>query len=433
MNAAPTPPNLSAGEAVSLVRSGDRVYIHEAAMAPWELLEALADRATELHDVETISMHTDGPAPHVSERVRGHIRHNALFVGANVREAVNRGDADYTPVFLSRLPALISSGNLHVDVALVMLSPPDRHGYCSLGVSVACARAAVDNAKTVIALINPQVPRTLGHSAVHVSRLAAMVEVDRPLPDIARPTISDTDRLIGAHVATLVPDGATIQVGIGVMPEAVLSQLTDREDLGVHTEMFSDGVVDLAETGVITNRRKSSRPGRIITSFAIGTQRLYDFVDDNPFVEFHHSGIVNDTREIRKNDRMVSINSAIEIDLTGQVVADSIGSRVYSGIGGQMDFVHGAQLAAGGKAVIALPATAKGGKLSRIVGHVQPSAGVVTTRGHVQYVATEFGIVNLAGASLRRRAELMISVAHPDFRSELRDLAANRRLFAKTS
>lgn len=431
MNDHRTPPTLSASEALQLVESGDRVYIHEAAMAPWELLEALADRAAELQNVETISMHTDGPAPHVSERARGHIRHNALFVGSNVRDAVNEGYADYTPVFLSRVPDLISSGDLHVDVALVMLSPPDRHGFCSLGVSVACARAAVDNARTVIALVNPRAPRTLGHSAIHVSRLAAMVDADRALPEIPRPVISETDRQIGRHVATLVPNGATLQVGIGAMPEAVLSQLTDREELGVHTEMFSDGIVDLAEMGVITNTRKTSRPGRIITSFALGTQRLYDFVDDNPFVEFHNSGIVNDTREIRKNARMVSINSAIEIDLTGQVVADSIGARIYSGIGGQMDFVHGAQLAPEGKAIIALPATAKGGMLSRVVAELHPSAGIVTTRGHVQYVATEYGIVNLAGQSLRRRAELMISIAHPAFRTDLRAKAAHRHLFAQ--
>ena len=412
-----------------MVQSGDRVYIHEAAMAPWELLDALADRAMSLREVETISMHTDGPAPHVSERVRGHIRHNALFVGANVRDAVNQGHADYTPVFLSQVPALIAKGVLPIDVALVMVSPPDQHGFCRLGVSVACARAAVDNATTVIALVNPRVPRTLGHSAVHVSRFGAMVEADRSLPEMARPAITHTDAQIGRHVATLVENGSTIQVGIGAMPEAVLSQLTDREDLGVHTEMFSDGIVDLAETGVITNTRKTTRPGRIITSFALGSSRLYEFVDNNPFVEFHGSNVVNDTREIRKNENMVAINSAIEIDITGQVAADSIGARIYSGIGGQMDFVHGAQLAPGGKAVIALPSTTKGGTVSRIVGHVNPSAGIVTTRGHIQYVATEYGIVNLSGQSVRRRAELMISIAHPEHLADLRAQAVERRLF----
>lgn len=424
------PPTLSADEAIRLVGSGDRVYIHEAAMTPWELLEALTRRAPALHNVETISIHTEGPAPHVSEAVRGHIRHNALFVGANVREAVNAGVADYTPVFLSRVPALFTSGVLPLDVALIMVSPPDIHGFCRLGVSVACARAAVDSAKRVIALVNPRVPRTLGHSAVHISRFAAMVEADRSLPEIPRATITDIHRRIGEFVASLVPNGATIQVGIGAIPEAVLAQLADHEDLGVHTEMFSDGIVDLADRGVITNRRKTVWPGRIVTTFALGSQRLYDFVDSNPFVEFHPNDIVNDTREIRRNAQLIAINSAVEIDITGQVVADSIGPRIYSGIGGQMDFVHGAQLSPGGKAVIALPATAKDGAISRIVGQVAPASGIVTTRGHVQYVVTEYGVVNLAGQSLRRRAELLISIAHPDHRPALHAAAAARRLFA---
>lgn len=426
-----TPPTLTADEAVNLIRSGDRVYIHEAAMAPWELLEALARRAPELREVETVSIHTEGPAPHVGEAVRGHIRHNALFVGANVRDAVNAGIADYTPVFLSRVPALFTNGTLPLDVALVMVSPPDEHGFCRLGVSVACARAAADSAATVIALVNPRVPRTLGHSAVHVSRFAALVGADRPLPEIPRATVTAVHRQIGAYVASLVPNGATIQVGIGAIPEAVLAQLADHEDLGVHTEMFSDGIVELAERGVITNRRKTVWSGRIVTSFALGSQRLYDFVDSNPFVEFHPSDIVNDTREIRRNAQLVAINSAVEVDITGQVVADSIGTRIYSGIGGQMDFVHGAQLTPGGRAVIALPSTAKGGSISRIVGQVAPASGIVTTRGHVQYVVTEHGVVNLAGQSLRRRAELLISIAHPDHRSALRVAAAERRLFAR--
>jgi 4-hydroxybutyrate CoA-transferase len=425
----PRPPQiLTAEDAVRLIQSGDRVYIHEAAMTPHELLDALVRRADELRSVETISLHTEGPAPHVSAELGGHIRHNALFVGSNVREAVNSGLADYTPVFLSEIPAFIASGTLAVDVALVQVSPPDKHGFCRLGTSVACVRAAVNHARTVIALVNPRVPLTLGNTAVHISRFAAMVETDRPLPEVQPPPIGDVERRIGEHVAELIPNRATLQMGIGAIPDAVLACLRSHEDLGVHTEMFSDGLIELAEAGVITNRYKQTWRGRVVASFAVGSQRLYDFVDGNPFVEFHASDIVNDTREIRRIDGMIAINSAVEIDLTGQVVADSIGERIYSGIGGQMDFVRGAQLAEGGKAIIALPSTAKGGAVSRIVARLQPGAGVVTTRGHVQYVATEYGVVNLAAQPLRRRADLLISIAHPDMRPELSAAAKSRHI-----
>jgi acyl-CoA hydrolase len=417
---------VTADEAMRLVKSGDRVYLHEAAMAPTELLEALVRAADGLRDVETISLHTEGPAPYVAPELAGKIRHNALFVGANVREAVNDGRADYTPVFLSEVPRLIAEGRLPIDVALIQVSPPDRHGFCRLGTSIACARSAVENAKTVIGLVNPRVPLTLGNSAVHLSRFAALVETDRPLPAVQPHAAGDTECRIGEHVAALVPDRATLQMGIGAIPDAVLIFLGDREDLGIHTEMFSDGLVSLVEAGVVTNRFKNTWRGRVVTSFAVGTQRLYDFVDGNPFVEFHPTDIVNDTREIRRNDGMIAINSAVEIDLTGQVVADSIGSRIYSGIGGQMDFVRGAVLSKGGKAIIALPSTAKGGKISRIVPKIAEGAGVVTTRGHVQYIATEYGVVNLEAQSLRRRAELLISIAHPDMRPELRNAALNR-------
>ena len=423
-----SPPIVSADEAVRLIRPGHRVYLHEVAMTPHELLSALVRRADELSGVETISLHTEGPAPHVAPGLEGRIRHNALFVGANVREAVNAGRADYTPVFLSDVPALVAGGALALDVALLQVSPPDRHGFCRLGTAVSCARAAADHARLAVALVNPRVPLTLGNSAVHVSRFAAMVEADRPLPTVAPPPIGEVERQIGDHVAALVPDGATLQMGIGAIPDAVLGALVDRRDLGVHTEMFSDGLLALAEAGVVTNRHKNTWRGRVVTSFALGSQRLYDFVDGNPFVEFHPSDIVNDTREIRRIERMVAINSAIEVDLTGQVVADSIGSRVYSGIGGQMDFVRGARLSPGGKAVIALPATAKGGTVSRIVRAIGSGAGVVTTRGHVQYVATEFGVVDLAGQPLRRRAELLTSIAHPDARAELAAAALHRHV-----
>lgn len=423
-----TPRYLTADEAVRLVKSGDRVYLHEVAMAPFELIEALVRRADELTDVETVSLHTEGPAPHVSPGLEGRIRHNALFAGANVRAAINEGRADYTPVFLSDIPGLFASGAMPLDVALLHVSPPDRHGFCRLGTSVAAARAAAEHAKTVIGLVNPQVPLTLGNSAVHVSRFAALVETDRPLPVVEPTKIGPVEQKIGEQVAELVEDRSTLQMGIGAIPDAVLSCLRDREDLGVHTEMFSDGLVTLAEAGVITNRYKTTWRGRVVTSFAYGSKRLYHFVDGNPFVEFHSSEIVNDTREIRRIERMVAINSAIEIDLTGQVVADSIGELIYSGIGGQMDFMRGARLSKGGKAIIALPSTAKGGTISRIVPTIKPGAGVVTTRGHVQYVATEYGVVNLAGQSLRRRAELLISIAHPDVRPDLRAAAVARHL-----
>jgi 4-hydroxybutyrate CoA-transferase len=420
------PPVVDADAAVRLVSSGDHVYLHEVAMTPHELLHALV-RREDLTGVEVVSLHTEGPLPHAAPEASGRIRHNALFVGANVREAVNEGRADYTPVFLSRVPALFRSGALPLDVALLQVTPPDRHGFCRLGTSIACARAAADAARVVIGLVNPRVPRTMGNSAVHVSRFAALVEADRPLPHGRAAVVGPIERAIGGHVAALVPERATLQMGIGAIPDATLSCLADREDLGVHTEMFSDGLVALAERGTITNRHKTTFPGRIVTSFALGSQRLYDFVDQNPFVEFHPSDIVNDTREIRRIERMTAINSAIEVDLTGQVVADSIGSRIYSGIGGQMDFIWGANLAPEGRAIIALPATAKDGAVSRIVPEIKAGAGVVTTRGHVQWVVTEFGAVNLAGQSIRRRAELLTSIAHPDAQPELRAAALHRR------
>ncbi len=424
---------VDAQTAVKLVNSGDRVYVHEAAMAPVSLIEALVARADELHDVEIMHLHTEVPAPYADPKYAGHLRLNALFVGPNARSAVNAGDADYTPVFLSEIPGLIADGPLNADVAFVQLSPPDRHGYCRLGTSIACARSAVDNAKTVIAELNPRVPRTMGNSAVHISRIAAAVEVDRPLPVHELSEISETEMMIGHHVAEIIPNGATLQVGIGSIPAAVLRSLTHHQDLGVHTEMFTDELIELVESGVINNRLKTRFQGRIVTSFASGTQRLFDFVNDNPFVEFHPSNIVNDPAEIRLQRSMVALNSAIEIDLTGQVCADSIGERIFSGIGGQMDFMQGAVRSRGGKAIIALPSTARGGETSRIVPRLRPGAGVVTTRGHVQCIVTEYGAVNLRGQSLRKRAELLINVAHPDFRRELRDAAVERKLFPATT
>lgn len=423
------PSYTSLEEAMSLIQHGQRIFIHEAAMAPPVLIEGLASRLEDLEGIEIVHIHTEAPAPYVAPHLAGNVRHNALFVGGNVREAVNAGRADFTPAFLSEIPDFFRDGTLPIDVALVQVSPPDRHGYCSLGASVAVARSAVDNAATVIAEVNPQVPRTRGNTSIHFSRLAAAIKTDHPIATHEPEPFGDVEQMIARQVADLIPDGATLQMGIGAIPNAVLAELHSKTDLGIHTEMFSDGVIDLVDRGVITNRRKSRFQGRIITSFVSGSQRLFDFVDDNPFVEFHPSSVVNDVREILQQHKQISINSAIEIDLTGQVCADSIGTRMYSGIGGQMDFVRGAVLSPGGKAFIALPSTAAGGTISRIVSMLQPGAGVVTTRGHVEYVVTEYGVAYLRGRSLRQRADALIGIAHPDFREELRTAAAGRRLF----
>ncbi len=420
---------MSAAQAVELVRSGDRVYVHEASMVPTELLTALADRCGELRNVEIVHLHTDGEAPHLAPNCVGHLRHNAFFVGANARHAVTTGEADFTPVFLSDIPRLIARGPLKIDVALVQVSPPDPHGFCRLGLSVACARAAVDHARIIVAELNPKVPVTLGNSALHISGIDAAVEVDRPLPQSESAPFNEVERTIGHNVAKLVPNGATVQVGIGKIPDAVLAAMKGHQDLGVHTEMFGDGMLDLVDAGAITNRKKSRFAGRIVTSFAAGTKGLHRFVDRNPFVEFHPSSVVNDVNEIGKQHMMVSINSAIELDITGQVCADSIGDRVISGIGGQMDFVQGALRSRGGKAIIALPATAQGGTVSRIAAHLKPGAGVVTTRGHVEWVVTEYGAVDLRGRSLRQRAEALITIAHPDHRHELKAAAVARKFF----
>jgi len=414
-------------EAAALVPSRGRVYVHEAAMAPVSLLEALAARAHDLEDVEIVHLHTNAPAPYTDEACAGHLRHNALFVGPNTREAVAAGRADFTPVFLSVVAGSFrKEGSMPIDVAFLQLSPPDRHGFCRLGTSVSCARAAADHARLVVAEINPRVPRTSGNTAVHVSRITAAVEVDRPLPEHHQAPFGEVERAIGRNVAELVPEGATLQMGIGRIPDAVLAALSDHRDLGVHTEMFSDGLLALIESGVVNNRKKSRFENRAVASFAMGTKALYDFVHDNPIVEFHASHMVNDPNEIGKQYRMVAINSAIEIDLTGQVCADSIGERIHSGIGGQMDFVQGAVRSRDGKAILALPSTALGGKASRIVPRLAPGAGVVTTRGHVQWVVTEIGAVNLHGRTLRDRARLLISIAHPDFREGLEREAYER-------
>ncbi len=408
-----------AADAVSLISSGMRVFVHGAAATPTPLLQALSAR-TDLDDVRLYHMHLEGEAPWTAPGIAERIRSVALFVGPSMREPVAAGRADYVPVFLSDIPALFVNGVIPLDVALVQLSPPDRHGYCSLGTSVDSARAAVDTARFVVAEINERMPRTLGNTAISFDRIDAFCHSDRPLPGHAPSIESPVEARIGEIVAGLVENRATLQMGIGAIPDAVLSRLHEKRDLGIHTEMFSDRIVDLVESGAVTNRFKQVHPGRIVTSFVNGSQRLYDFVDDNPLVEFHPCDRTNDTALIARNPKVTAINSAIQVDLSGQVCADSIGPRIYSGIGGQMDFVRGAARSRGGKPIIALPSRAAGGTVSRIVAELSSGAGVVTTRGHVHWVVTEYGAVNLHAMSLRERADALISIAHPDFRAELR-------------
>ena len=416
----------SPDDAVRLIKSGMRVFIHGASATPSALLDALA-RRTDLTDVTLYHLHTNGPAPFADPIHAGRFFSVSLFTGPAVRQAIAEGRADYVPVFLSDIPYLFASGRVPIDVALLQLSVPDAHGYCTLGTSVDAALAASRAARYIVAEINERMPRTHGNTLVPFSSVTAFAASNRPIYEVPRPIITPVEDAIGEQVARLVPDRATLQMGIGAIPDAALRRMGDKQDLGVHTEMFSDGIVDLVEAGVVTNRFKRVHPGRIATSFVMGTQRLYDFVHDNPFVEFFPCDHTNDTSVIRKNDNMVAINSAIEIDLSGQVVADSIGFRIFSGIGGQMDFVRGAALSIGGKPIIALPSTASGGQVSRIAVSLKPGAGVVTTRGHVHWVVTEFGAVDLFGRSLRDRADALISIAHPDFRAELRREYAEAR------
>ena len=406
-------------EAVAGIRSGDQVYVHCAAAAPSVLLDALVARAPELEAVGVVHLHIEGLGPHLAPAMATHFRHRALFIGPNARAAVNEGRADYVPIFLSDVPRLFESRALPLDAVLVNATPPDRHGFCSLGTSVEAMHAAIRAARTVIVQFNSAMPRTLGDSFVHISDIDLAVEVDVPPYQHAVGAIGEIERTIGEHVADLVPDGATLQLGIGAIPAATALALRDKHDLGIHTEMFTDAVVDLVEAGVVSGARKERNRGKIVTAFVMDTSRLYDFVHDNPMVEMRPVDFTNDTHVIRSFSRMVAINSAIEVDLTGQVVADSIGHRLYSGVGGQMDFVRGAALASEGRAIIALPSTAAGGSVSRISSSLKEGAGIVTTRAHVRTVVTEWGVAELFGKSTRERAEALISIAHPDFRDEL--------------
>jgi len=419
----------SADDAIRHVKSGDNVFIHGAAAAPTALLEALA-RRTELEGVTLYHLHVDGPWPFDTPDLQRRFYSVSLFTGPRQRGAVAEGRADFIPVFLADIPMLFCRDTIKLDVALVQLSPPDTHGFCTLGTSVDAALAAAENAPVVLAEINEQMPRTHGHTAVPFSTVTAFMHTDRPLYSHAPAEETEVTTRIGEQIAELVEDGSTLQMGIGAIPDAVLARLGNKRDLGIHTEMFSDGVIDLVANGVITNRLKKVHAGRLVTSFVVGTQRVFDFVHDNPQVEFHPCNRTNDTAHIRANPRVVAINSALEVDLTGQVCADSIGHRIYSGIGGQADFIRGAALSERGKPIIALPATAKGGTMSRIAPSLKEGAGVVTTRGHVHWVVTEFGAVNLHGLTLRQRGEALIGIAHPDFRAELRRSLAELRHFA---
>jgi acetyl-CoA hydrolase len=410
---------VTAEDAVHQIKSGDRIFLTGNCSVPQTVLAALVDYAPQLTDVEIAQALTVGPADYVGPDMEGHLRVNTMFISANIRKAVQEGRADFTPVLLSEYTLLFKKKYLPLDVALVHVSPPDNYGFCSFGVEVGLTKTPAESARIIIAEVNQQMPRTLGDSFIHVSKLNYIVPVDYPLPEVVMGSEdgSEVTQTIAGYIAELIPDGATMQMGIGAIPDAVLKYLYEKKDLGVHSELFSDGVIDLVEAGVLTNARKTLHTGKIVAGFIIGTKRLYDWVDDNPLIELHPTEYVNDPFVIAQNEKQVAINSAIEIDLTGQICADSIGPKLYSGIGGQLDFIYGASRSVGGVPIIALPSTAK--QFSRIVPMLKQGAGVVTGRNHVRYVVTEYGIADLYGKSIRQRAQSLIGIAHPQFREDL--------------
>jgi acyl-CoA hydrolase len=416
---------VSSDEAVSYIQSRQHVFIHTAAAAPQQLVKALTRRHKELRKVQIFHLHTEGEAPYTQPEYKESFSTHVFFTAKNVRSAMKTGQADYIPVFLSEVPHLFNRGIINLNAAMIQVSPPDKHGFCSLGISVDATRAAILNADTVIAQINPNMPRTHGDGLIHVSEIDYGVNADDPIPEHRSVELSDVELKIGRHCASLVENGATLQMGIGNIPDAVLASLDDHKNLGIHTEMFSDGLIPLLESGVVNNSKKKIHPGKVVGSFAMGTRKLYDFMDDNPLIQMLDCAYVNDTAVIRRNPKVTAINSAIEIDLTGQVCADSIGTYQYSGVGGQMDFIRGASLSEGGRPIIALPSTTGKG-LSKIVPFLKEGAGVVTTRAHVHYIVTEYGVANLYGQSLRRRARSLIEIAHPDHREELEKAAYER-------
>ncbi len=418
----------TADAAVGVIKSGDCVHIHPGCAEPEQLVKAMVRRADELRDVKVIHILTVGSADYVRPEMTGRFRHVAFFAGANVRKAINEGRADFIPIFLSEIEALFISGAVPIDVALIHVSPPDEHGFCSFGVGVETTKTAAEQARTVIAQVNPKMPRTLGDSFIHLSKIHHIVEVNDDILEHPQGQVSEVAMRIGRNIADLIEDGSTLQLGIGEIPDAVLSYLGDKRDLGIHTEMVSDGVIELIEKGVITNEKKTLHPGKVILCFVLGTRRLYDFIDNNPVFEFHPSQYTNDPFIISRNDHQVAINSAIEVDLTGQVCSDSIGCSLYSGIGGQVDFIRGSARSKGGRPIIALPSTAKDDTISRIVPSLRQFAGVVTSRGDVHYVITEYGVAYLHGKTIRERAQALINIAHPRFRDELAGAARQRNL-----
>jgi len=423
----------TADSAVQVIKSGDHVYIHPGCALPEILVKAMVDRADDLYDVHVDHILTVGEAGYVAPEMERHFRHNALFIGSNVRKAVNDGRADVTMIYLHEIASLFYQKILPVDVALIHVSPPDEHGFCSFGVGVEMTKPACEMAKIIVAQVNPRMPRVLGDCFIHINKLDHIVEVDTPikeLPQVGEVTDeAETEmyRSIGANIAELIEDESTMQMGIGSIPDATLEFLETKRDLGIHTEMFSDGVIRLFEKGVITNEKKTLHPGKMVASFVLGERPIFDFIDNNPVVEFHPSHYVNDPFMVARNRKMIAINSALQVDLTGQVCADSIGARLYSGFGGQVDFIRGAARSEGGKPIIALPSTARGGEISRIVPHLIPGAGVTTNRADVHYVVTEFGVASLFGKTIRQRVNELIQISHPNFRDELRSHAKQQK------
>lgn len=408
----------SSEEAVKQIKSDDNVFIHSAAAVPKSLVDAMTERHSELRNVSIYQIHTEGDAPYSNPALQNSFIIKSFFVGANNRDVIQNGNGSYIPIFLSEVPALFRKGVIELDVALISVSPPDKHGYCSLGTSVDISLAAAQCAKIVIAQVNDQMPRTHGDGLIHISKIDIQVEQSVPLPEVTYPELTEENKAIGKYISELIEDGSTLQMGIGAIPNAVLSYLGNHKNLGIHSEMFSDGVLPLIEKGVINGACKAKHPGMIVSSFVVGSKKLYDFIDDNPMVQMLGFDYVNNTSVIQKNPKVVAINSAIEIDITGQVCADSIGNKIYSGVGGQMDFIRGASLSEGGKPIIALTSTTAKG-ISKIVPFLKQGAGVVTTRAHVHYVVTEYGVANLYGKTIEERVQLMIDIAHPDHRAEL--------------
>jgi len=415
-------------QAVKVVESGHRVYYSGNAATSFPLIDALTARKDELEDVQLNHVLLIGEDPIADPKYKGHFRHNSLFVGPADRDAINDGRADYVPVFLHQIPRLFRDGVIPLDVAIIHVSPPDEHGFCSLGVEVLATKAAADCARIIIAQVNEHMPRVLGDSFIHVSQMTHIVEYTAPLPELPKREISVVEQQIAKHIAPLIPDGATLQLGIGGIPDAVLKEIEGKKDLGIHTEMISDGVMEAIEKGIITGRAKSIHRGKVILTFAFGSHRLYDYLHNNPLFESHPTEYVNDPIIVGQNDNMVAINSAIEVDLTGQVCSDSIGPKIYSGFGGQVDFIRGAAHSKGGRPIIALSSTARRGEVSRIVPYLKMGAGVVTTRADVHYLVTEYGAAHIFGRNLRERAEALISIAHPDFRDHLTSQAKERKL-----